>query len=477
MARHSTLVFYTEAAISRMTATQLADSLDYAAPDVAVVPRPHHEFELDHADTTHDPAIHVLDSRRTQPAHYAHDGVDLVCLTGADDLADLPTLETDGTLTPETETYLLSDLLSIDIDPTRLTTELDGRDAYTDALPDSLSGSYTHLTTQANPAYRQTWDGLTVQGVQPGANARQGHTTPELAILTLTADGIVTTTTVGFDTFGIRAVSNVGETRAETLRDNGISSRADLTDTPVHELTELSGFGRKTAETVVESAEALEAGTVVRTGDEGFPEAEPIFIDIETDGLTPQMVWLIGVLDRTRDQPYRSFLARDPDRPGKAVRGFVSWLDSLSTNRPVVAYNGESFDFPVLSEHVDEHCPDSYGTWAETWTFDPYFWAVTQGNATLPGRTNKLDDVAEALGWETDTTGLDGATVGRLFQAYLANPCAATELDWERHETYCEDDVRALAHVFDAIADAKRTETDSADSQTTTTAQGTLTDF
>jgi len=63
-----------------------------------------------------------------------------------------------------------------------------------------------------------------------------------------------------------------------------------------------------------------------------------------------------------------------------------------------VAYNGWKFDFPVIAEHVAEHCPEHVETWEDTWKFDLYHWAVKQSNALLPGITNKLDDVAPAVG-------------------------------------------------------------------------------
>jgi uncharacterized protein YprB with RNaseH-like and TPR domain len=188
------------------------------------------------------------------------------------------------------------------------------------------------------------------------------------------------------------------------------------------------------------------------------------------------MVWLIGVLDQ-RTGEYCSFLARDPQSPGAAIEAFLSWLETNGGNRPVVAYNGRNFDFPVIEEHAADHCPRYLDTWSETWTFDPYFWATTEGKAILPGRTNKLEDVAAALGWEGEDTGLSGAAVARLFQRYQANPCPETELDWDRHKRYCEDDVRALAHVYEALAEA--TARQSSDSTTTgaNTAQGQLSDF
>jgi uncharacterized protein YprB with RNaseH-like and TPR domain len=213
------------------------------------------------------------------------------------------------------------------------------------------------------------------------------------------------------------------------------------------------------------------------------PGVEPVFIDIETDGLHPTMVWLIGVLDREGQGSYMSFLATNPDDPGEAVEAFISWYAANASHRPIVAYNGYNFDFPVLEEHIQRFRPEYLAVWQDAWTFDPYRWAITQRNAVLPGRTDKLDDVAAKLGWEGDDTGLSGGVVARLFQRYMADPSPETEPDWDRHERYCEDDVRALAHVFDAIAAASRRVTGaerssgSGSSQTDNTAQGRLSDF
>lgn len=462
---------YAEAACSRMTIHQLADSLDYFGPDVVVVPRPHHELELRQA-LDGDTQILVADRppRRLQPVQ-THGSVDLLQVPNVDSLAGLSDLKpqlADG------ETYLLSDLLAVDIDLVNLDTRLDGREAYEQALPD-LRGSYTHLTSEANPDYRGEWGDLVVQGAMPGANERQGQTEPGVAHLELRADGVVCTETITPEKFGLRALDQVGRTRAETLREAGYRERAAVADATIPDLADLDGFGRETAQTVVESATANAEGEVRRHGDEGFPSADPIFVDIETDGLNPTMVWLIGVLEH-RTGEYRSFLARDPQAPGAAIEAFLSWLESVGGNRPVVAYNGRNFDFPVIEEHAAEHCPRYLDTWTEAWTFDPYFWATTEGQAILPGRTNKLDDVAAALGWEGADTGLSGAAVARLFQRYQANPGPETELNWERHERYCEDDVRALAHVYEALAEATAYSSDSA-ATGANTAQGQLSDF
>ena len=470
---------YSAAALSQMGDYNLKDSLEFFSPDIVAVPEPHHELLI---NRTHSAGIPVVVTgsrpRENTPVYSAH-SVDLVHVTSLDELEELPKLEQNDEIDKESETYLLSEFLSVQVDLTKLEAYLEGGDEYESSLPvDETEGSYTHLTTGANPNYRKDWGHLSVQGVMPGSNERLGQGQDEIAHLQLFPDGVISTRTIAPDKFGLRGVHQVGQSRANTLRENGVKTREDLAESEVYEVKELSGFGRSMAETVIDSAVATVDGKVQRHGDEGFPSADPIFIDIETDGLNPTMVWLIGVLDRQGEETYMSFLARDPQERGKAVEAFLSWLTANSPNRPLVAYNGINFDFPVLEEHIERHCPEYLEDWQDAFTFDPWYWATQEDQATLPGRTNKLEDVARALDWEGDDTGLSGGAVGRLFQRWMANPCDETELDWERHEAYCEDDVRALAHVYDAIDDASRTAGGGGgEASSTTTSQGTLGDF
>lgn len=476
------LLVYSESALTQLTHEQFADSIRFVDPDVIVLTESQHEYRLRQL-APEDCGIATVGGYATHGVQtHTNGAVGLVVVDDIDGLSTLPAPARDGSLTSGVELYLLSDLLSIDIDLTSLETSLDGSEAYVDALHrQSLDGSYTHLSTNANPSYRSEWNGLLVQGIMPGANVRQGQQQSGLAHLQLHADGVVSTRTFTPDEFGLRALDQVGRTRAETLREAGFDSREDIAAASLTGIRDLSGFGQSTAETVIQSATATVEGEVRRFAADGFPRTDPVFIDIETDGLSPTMVWLIGVLDRQGSESHLSFIARDPDTPGKAVAEFMSWLTDSVTNHPVVAYNGYGFDFPVLEEHIERHCPEYLDAWQDLWLFDPYRWATDGDNAILPGRTNKLEDVAPALGWEADETGLSGASVARLFQRWQANPCPETELDWERHQRYCEDDVRSLAHVFDALADASRIETGrdttGETGSSTTSTQGTLGDF
>ncbi|GGL37148.1 hypothetical protein GCM10009037_20870 [Halarchaeum grantii] len=385
----------------------------------------------------------------------------------ADALAGLAARESEGDLDAATETYVLTDLLSLETSLTALETRLVGRDAYERALADA-PGSYTHVSTGLPSGYAHEWGDLRVRG---GGGDLDDPGTP-LPCLTLRADGVVSTRTLDPDKLGLRALSGVGRSRARRLRDAGYRTRAAVADATSDDLEAVDGIGASTAESIARSAEAFAEGRVVRPADSddaAFPSREPIHVDIETDGLDPSIVWLIGAYDAASDE-YRDFVQRDPEDPAGALTAFMAWYVAEGDGRPLVAYNGWRFDFDVLREHLRAHAPEFLADWEDAYTFDPYAWAVREGNAVLPGRTNALADVAGALGWDGDDTGLSGATVARQYRRWMAAQSDETELDWTAHRAYCEDDVRALAFVYEHLRAADRETTDD-------TVQRSLTDW
>lgn len=471
-----------EVTMQRCGGNQLQDIVRYFDSDVIFTPNQIHEPFL---RTELGDSVHVMTQPLSsgEPIEIARDNdIQLVWVSTP---ADLETIiqNTQKNLRQESsEVYLLSDQLAVSVDLIDLEARLDGLAAYRDTLAEhNAVGEFTHLTIKANPEYRAEWQGVDVQGVMPSANEQQGISYAGIAHFELQSNGIVGGKTRKLERFGLRAVDQVGGTRIETLHEADIHSRQDLSMSSVKKISRLSGFGQTTARTAIESAQVIEQGEVRKASGASLPEGKPIFIDIETDGLNPTIVWLIGVYLPDQDGRYMPFIETDPTKPDVALEAFLSWLAEFGRNRPIVAYNGWNFDFPVINEHIADHCPRYLELWESTYRFDLYDWAVKKNNATLPGLTNKLGDVAEALGWEPFDTGLTGAEVARLFQRYAANPCPATELDWERHKRYCEDDVRALAHIYDQIkASTNRMMSNRGQSRSSnknSTSQGTLSDF
>jgi len=460
--------------------TTLDDWLSYFDPAVVLLtsdgPTPQGATRLRHRLDTD---TRLFNPAGTDPSRgpYHVGGVQLVCAPSLQTLGEIHDYEGDE-LDPGSPTFVLSGLLDLDVDTTTLSTSLVGRDDYVSTLgPARLDGAYIHVSTHLPAEYRREWDGLTVIG----GGAEAGYAETPLVALDCRTDGRVLTRSVNRSQLGLRALDQVGRKRAHHLRDAGFGSRADVAEADPQSLAALDGLGETTAERIQQSAEAIAHDEIVRTSDDPLPTGEPVYIDIETDGLSPTITWLVGVLDGTaNDGNYMSFIQTDPAEPKRAIDDFMAWYTANASHRPLVAYRGWQFDFSVIHDHIVEYCPHYEDDWTSTYRFDPYRWAVENGNAILPGRTNTLEDVAAALGYDRADTGLTGAAVARAYQQWMANPSPATELDWERYKSYCEDDVRGLAIVYEALEETGRiiskTESPRRDPNDTTT-QGTLSDW
>ncbi len=376
---------------------------------------------------------------------------------------------------------LVCDDVTTTVRPTALETTLEGAATLAAALP---TGQVTTVLTGSEPAgYDELWHleaetgavrgvdhdligalepldedcvSVRVQGVGPveGYNQRQS-----IASLTLTIDGIEGVETHKITNFGLEAVSGIGPKTAERLAERGVTTRTELLETPVQTLAALPGVGQTGARTMHRHATVLETGEPHRLTDESLPgeswHTPPLCVDIETDGLSPTIIWQVGVYDPVTDE-YRAFVERDdPSDPGSVLEAFCDWLLGVHPNRALLTWNGWRFDYRHLGAFIARHVPYYVDEWESIPKFDLYLWAVANDNALLPGRTNKLEAVSDALDYEDAGTGLDGAQTAAAYQRFVRT---GEPLEWDRHEDYCEDDCRALWHVYECLRDAPRAE-------------------
>ncbi len=410
---------------------------------------------------------------------------------------------------------VVSDAFDMRVVPRRQETVLDGVGDYLDRLPDpwrretgDSTVRVTHASTRLKAGYTNTdqrggQDGIEAGGTDctpadrngrwevpvvglgtpSGMGAAVDGDTHRLVCVTVYATGHATTTKFDPDSFGLRGVDQVGQARASTLRSQGVTDVAQLRELSVDAVADRLDTGYTTAETVATSAQALAEDRVVRTSAESLPESDPVFVDIETDGLGASVAWLVGVLNGGTDSTsYYPFRQQIPTDPAAHLEAFATWLEGMPRSRPLVAWNGYSFDFDILTEQFREHCPDRLETWQSRRTLDLLYWARNRNNAALPGRSNKLEAVARAVGWEPATNGVDGETAATVYTRWRQAATSAapsesvSEPDWERLEAYCEDDVRALATIYEAIQCAPVRSPDS-ERRTTDSKQGSLSDF
>ncbi|MFP8888557.1 ribonuclease H-like domain-containing protein [Natrialbaceae archaeon A-CW2] len=491
--------------LERLHQSAVRDALGYFEPDLITIPGPRNPvaFAAVRDGAPNRPLVHPQLGHGGGAIHhyrYNHRGgvreavdqnppsetIDLIAIQRRDVLDRLETqLETGERRTgSQGATFLIVPQLTVEWDPTALSSTLPAAERLA-TISSILPEPVTVLAGGQPATYTHEWglshDGSTVRVPVAGLGATDRGESM-IAQCTCTRHGSVGAEAVDADQFGLRALHGVGRTTADQLRKQGCQTTRDVGDLAINDLTELPGVGRTTAEkihahaAVIDSSEplVLTNKTPVKTRD-GRP---PLCLDIETDGLSPTIIWQIGVYDPAADS-HQAFIERtDPSDPAPVLEAFITWLLANHRDRTLLTWNGHRFDYRHLRQFLDRYHPEYVEPWDGLWTYDLYEWAVRDGNALLPGRTNKLDHVARALGYEPDETGLTGAQTAAAYQRFMRNPNdSASEPDWERHRAYCEDDCRALWHVYRAITEAPRRDMTDSGSGGADGRQAGLTDF
>lgn len=494
-------------AVNRAHRETITAMIDTVQPDVLIatepkagVVRPALERETDHA------ILEVGTGMLPDVAVTGDESCVIVALPMGEDLLDTAQIATQSEIAglgdasveaaPLPQVCLVNQTVSLSVDPYARSTSLNGVTQYRDRVPDEWWTPQTiHLSTALRAGFTTTHSdapgeegGVKFVGIgtsDADLGVGTAPDTPRATLVTLYSNGAIDVSEVDPQTFGLRGVPEVGPTRIETLRDVGITSVDALVETPLRQLADLSGLGRTSAQTIQTAAEARATNTVIPAGDDPLPDREPVFIDIETDGLNPSTAWLIGVLDGGPEEGHYMSFREQAVGDGSHLQAFMSWLTDAAAGRPVVAWNGNRFDFPVITEQLQQHHPDLVVAWTDRYQFDAWYWATQKngGNAALPGRTNKLEPVATALGWEPSTTGIDGETVAKIYTAYRRRVAGTEDMttvaepDWGRLDRYCEDDVRALATIYEHLQAAARQEPATKTPTGENSSQGSLADF
>jgi hypothetical protein len=428
-----------------------------------------------------DPGVHEAPGS-APPA----DMIDIIAVQTQDLLHRLETqLATGDRQTgSDAATFVFVPQFTVDWNTTTLSTDLPCAGeiaAISAALPESVT-----ILAGGQPAeYYHEWElphehsTVTVPIAGLGATDRGAS---QFAQYTCTARGSVAAEAVDTDQFGLQALQGVGDKTARKLRSKGCDTTTDVQNLGVSDLADLSGIGKPTAGKIHAHADVIDSGeplvltnkTPVKTRD-GRP---PLCLDIETDGLSPTILWQFGVYDPATDT-HQSFVETQvPRDPEPVLEAFITWLLANHSDRTLLTWNGHKFDYKHITQFLEKHCPEYVDAWDDMWTYDLYKWAVRDGNALLPGRTNKLDHVARALGYESSGTGLTGAQTAAAYQEFMRHPDdPMREPEWDRHEAYCENDCRALWHVYDAVTNAERRDTTDSGTGGADGQQAGLTDF
>ncbi len=499
------LLALSSTALERISLSAVRDAVQYFTPDLVTIPGPRDPvaYATVREAARNIPVLHpqlATDGRHVRHYRYTpetgvqetsgecplHDTIDLLAVQHCSVLSALESQLSTGERRTGSDagTFLIVPDLAVEWDTTALSTTLPHAEELA-AISATLPEPVTVLAGGQPPTYAHEWQlvhnatpvrvPMAGLGATDSADSMVGH-------CSCTTHGKAVAMAVDCDQFGLKALNGVGEATADRLRGEGCRTKSDVRDLAVSELVGLPGVGRATAERIHAHADVISSGeplvltnkTPVKTRD----DRPPLCLDIETDGLSPSIIWQFGVYDPATDS-YQAFIETNhPRDPAPVLEAFIIWLLANHRDRTILTWNGHRFDYRYIRQFLHRFFPEYVAAWDDLWTYDLYKWAVRDGNALLPGRTNKLDHVARALGYEDASTGLTGAQTATAYQAFMRNPDdPETEPDWDRHRAYCEDDCRALWHVYEAITQANRRDvTDSgtggADGQ-----QAGLTDF
>jgi uncharacterized protein YprB with RNaseH-like and TPR domain len=454
-----------------------------AAPDIPVL---HPQLGRDEAPVHHyryspDTGVHEAPDAAPPP-----ETVDILAVQNGDILPRLQTQLAGGERQTGSEaaTFLFVPKLTVEWDTTTLSTTLPHADqlaGISAALPEPVTALAGGQPAEYYHEWELPYDHSSVHVPIAGLGATE-HNGAMFAQYTCTARGTIGAEAVDVDQFGLRALNGVGKSTAQRLRKQGCATTTDVQNLAVSTLTDFPGIGQTTAEKIHAHADVIHSGepivltnkTPIKTRD----NRPPLCLDIETDGLSPTIIWQFGVYDPATDD-YQAFIEKEhPKDPKPVLEAFITWFIANHQDRTVLTWNGNKFDYQYIRQFLEQHLPEYVEAWDDVWTYDLYKWAVRDGNALLPGRTNKLDHVARALDFDSAGTGLTGAQTAAAYQEFMRNPASpAAELDWDRHKAYCEDDCRALWHVYQAITNATRRDMTDSGTGGATGEQTGLTDF
>lgn len=166
-----------------------------------------------------------------------------------------------------------------------------------------------------------------------------------------------------------------------------------------------------------------------------FPDANPIFFDIETDTLCNR-IWLIGALNRSK---FSQFYADTWKDEKKILRDFLCFLEN-NPDSHLVSYSGTCFDQYVTQRALKRLRIDS-----KPFSSMPHLDLLNslKRSFIFPTKSYGLKHLGNHLGYSFKHPDVDGLIVASTYERHIRQK---TPLE-KKFLEYNEDDVKALPFI------------------------------
>ncbi len=420
------------------------DLVDYYDPDAFfVIDEEGADVDFRDVRSRFDPVCIYPARENKRIRHVSLNGIEFIIVDGVENLDIAKEIEKMGEISEDDNVYLVTTDLDVEIDTTSLSASLVNQDAYKTHSGDTKA-RYVYITGSLQSSYRQEWGKMAVQGARP-REIQGGLAIPQL---TCFSDGRVGVKTLESHKLGLRALEGVGRRTVEKLEANGYHTREEVSNATRGDLKEIYGIGEKTANKLWYHSRAMVKGKVMRRTNYPVPGKNPVFISIETDGVTPSVIWHICVYN-SKSKEYKIFYARTPEQKQEVIQSFMSWYAANGTDQTILSWKGWEGDYHHLTKFIAEYTPEYGSIWDKANKRDLYFWTTEQNNAVLPGRTDDIVEHATELGYDIPNTGLTSNYVRKVYRQWMSNE--VSEPNWELIHRYHKAKIDALVGVHKEI--------------------------
>jgi len=239
----------------------------------------------------------------------------------------------------------------------------------------------------------------------------------------------------------LRQIYNISSNNIEKLRDCGINTRKQLIEHEnLAELASMSKISLLTLNKYRLNAESMVKKEIYQIAPFTIPDGRIIYLDIETEFLNNEKIWLIGF---EIDGKYAQLYADTWEQEEDILLKFVEVLKD-NPKVPLLIFSGTNSDFRIMKKAMERLGMDVIEL-----TSHPYLDLCTliRRSFIVPGQSFRLKDLGELFKYPFKHTHLNGFDAAYNYGIHIET---GKPLEQEILE-YAEDDVKVLPFLIEAI--------------------------